>query len=143
LNLQENGNIYSWGRNDQEQLGNKTKTNESKPVLVLNFKFVKGLYCGNDFSFILQNGEIWTCGRNDCGQLGLGDKINRSTFEKVKIDYKVKKFHAFGQHSIMLLGKLDLNNLLENGEVYTFGCNNKGQLGTGDELNLIEPIQQK
>jgi hypothetical protein len=105
LNPQENGNVYSWGKNEEGQLGNKTKINESKPILIINLKG-ESVYCGFDFSFILQNDELWFCGRNDLGQLGLGDEINRSTFEKVKLDCKVKKFHTFGHHSIMLLGKL-------------------------------------
>jgi alpha-tubulin suppressor-like RCC1 family protein len=67
----------------------------------------ESVYCGFDYSFILQNGELWSCGKNDLGQLGLGEKINRSTFEKVKLDHKVKKFHTFGHHSIMLLGKFN------------------------------------
>jgi alpha-tubulin suppressor-like RCC1 family protein len=106
LNLQENGNVYSWGKNEEGQLGNNTETNESKPILIMNLKGVESVYCGFDFSFILQNGELWSCGSNDSGQLGLGDKKNRSTFEKVKIDHKVTKFHTSGHHSIMLLGKL-------------------------------------
>jgi alpha-tubulin suppressor-like RCC1 family protein len=106
LNLKENGNVYSWGKNEQGQLGNNTEINELKPILIMNLKGVESVYCGFDYSFILQNGELWSCGINDSGQLGLGDEINRSTFEKVKLDCKIKKFHTFGHHSIMLLGKL-------------------------------------
>jgi alpha-tubulin suppressor-like RCC1 family protein len=105
LNLQENGNVYSWGKNEQGQLGNNTEINELKPILIMNLKG-ESVYCGYDCSFILQNGELWSCGKNHFGQLGLGDKINRSTFEKVKLDHKVTKFHTSGHHSIMLLGKL-------------------------------------
>jgi alpha-tubulin suppressor-like RCC1 family protein len=49
LNLQENGNVYSWGKNEQGQLGNKTKTNELTPILIMNLKGVDSVFCGFDY----------------------------------------------------------------------------------------------
>jgi hypothetical protein len=99
LNLQENGNIYSWGRNENIK--------QLNPILIMNLIGVESVSCGYDCSFIVQNGEIWSCGINDSGQLGLGHQSKNYAFEKVKFDHKVKKFHSFGYHSIMLLGKFN------------------------------------
>jgi alpha-tubulin suppressor-like RCC1 family protein len=103
-----------------------------KPIFILNLQSVNSVHSGYDTSFIFQNGELWCCGKNDFGHLGLGDKQSRSTFEKLKLDKKVKKFQTSSHHSILLSGKY-FSLKIENGDVYTFGYNDSGQLGIGNE----------
>jgi alpha-tubulin suppressor-like RCC1 family protein len=132
LTVLENGNIYSWGRNDYGQLGNNATNDETKPILIFqNLKGVEKIFCGFEFSIFLQNGILWSCGRNNLGQLGLGDSKIRKEFIKIQLNHKVKKFHTSGHHSIML----------ENGEVFTFGNNENGQLGLVHKNNNSKPTK--
>jgi alpha-tubulin suppressor-like RCC1 family protein len=67
---------------------------------------VERVLCGVQFSMILHNGKILSCGRNDGCQLGLGDNFSRPNFVKIELPDKVKLFHTFGNHSMVLLGRL-------------------------------------
>eukprot|EP01124_Arcella_intermedia_P005043 TRINITY_DN12936_c0_g1_i1.p1 TRINITY_DN12936_c0_g1~~TRINITY_DN12936_c0_g1_i1.p1 ORF type:complete len:447 (-),score=61.37 TRINITY_DN12936_c0_g1_i1:823-2163(-) len=72
-------------------------------------------------------------GRNDCGQLGLGHTA--PLLEPHPIPYLSGPFVsiALGQeHSLVLLG---------NGTLYGWGANQYGQLGTGDELDRLNPVK--
>lgn len=63
------------------------------------------------------------CGRNEKGQLGLGTFNNESTpYYVTRVPDKVVEVASGDHHSIVLTS---------NGEVYTMGCNSRGQLGIG------------
>jgi alpha-tubulin suppressor-like RCC1 family protein len=133
LALEENGNIYSWGRNDDGELGNGNNTTQLKPILI--FKQLQGVtkvYCGFHFSTYLQNGTLYTCGKNNSGKLGLDDTKSRSKFEEIKFITNIAKYHTFGHHSVAVSNK---------GEVYTWGCNDSGQLGLGDQVDSPYPVK--
>ena len=56
---------------------------------------------------------------------------------------KIKQICAGAAHSLILTGKFFLNfkfsNCLENDEIYSFGWNDSGQLGIGNEIDQSTP----
>ena len=75
------GNLYTWGLNDNGQLGDGTTTNSSVPVLIntgaIAGRFIVSVSCGFYYTIALDNmGKLYTWGLNDNGQLGNGTTTN-------------------------------------------------------------------
>lgn len=73
--LASNGVVWTWGRNDNGQLGSASATNESRPVIVDRaggeyLRNVIKVSAGKDYTMVLQaDGTIWTWGDNTGGKL--------------------------------------------------------------------------
>jgi alpha-tubulin suppressor-like RCC1 family protein len=85
--------------------------------------------------FRTEKGEVYACGCGRFGQLGTGDRENRLT--PVKITFPegtdpIKEISAGGAYTMFLT---------EKGEVYACGWGGYGQLGTGDNENLLTPVK--
>ncbi|MBN3310093.1 RCC1 protein, partial [Amia calva] len=66
-------------------------------------------------------GQVLAVGQGDVGQLGLGEEVlERTRAALVRLPAPVVQVEAGGMHTVCLT---------ENGEVYTFGCNDEGGLG--------------
>lgn len=66
-------------------------------------------------------GILLSCGTGDVGQLGLGEDVMEKTRAAPIASIKnAVSISAGGMHSIVLT---------DNGEVYSFGCNDEGALG--------------
>jgi alpha-tubulin suppressor-like RCC1 family protein len=84
LGLKTDGTLWSWGINDNGQLGLGDTTHRSSPCqigslttwAVLNRP---GYALGNSSAAIKSDGTLWVWGRNSSGQLGLGDRTDRSS----------------------------------------------------------------
>ena len=134
----EDGPIaLSVGRNDSGQLGlgNEISLYEAKIIKSLYKKKVCTTSCGLHHSlFLMQDGTVFSCGFNDNGQLGLKDNkprycySHRNTPTKITdIELKFIKGVSCGYYHSMLV--------TDQGEVYAFGRNDKGQLGLVISLN--------
>jgi alpha-tubulin suppressor-like RCC1 family protein len=77
---------------------------------------------------------LFTWGLNNYGQLGLGDRDNRDepqlVVDDVFLGKKLKQLDGGEHHSLALS---------ENGDVYSFGRGNYGQLGHASEENCLIP----
>ena len=82
-----------------------------------------GGHCGAS----TENGNLYTWGMNHYGQLGVGDTINR---------FKPTKVLFFSQSRIANfdLGVIHSALITIDGHLYTWGCNDCGQLGTGNSV---------
>ncbi|CAD5219736.1 unnamed protein product [Bursaphelenchus okinawaensis] len=80
--LTEDGDIYTWGRALDKQLGHGTKTDKATPTKLVEpidvkWKFV---HCGRNMTIaVTTRGEYYTWGRNDRGQLGVKRQENINT----------------------------------------------------------------
>ncbi|WP_249901538.1 S-layer homology domain-containing protein [Paenibacillus sp. PK3_47] len=134
LIVMENGDVYAMGYNSNGQLGTGNTTNSTTAVKVTGLpaparKAVAGLYSS---LVLLNNGTVYGFGSNSNGVLGLGNVTQTSTPTLVPgltnvIDVELS-FYVSSSAAIT-----------SNGDVYTFGLNNYGQLGLGDLVNRSTP----
>ncbi|MDR2017620.1 MAG: hypothetical protein LBQ00_01870, partial [Syntrophobacterales bacterium] len=141
----KDGTVLAWGRNNNGQLGDGTKTNRrtSVPVLVkgdddtlIPLSGVTHLTAGGDHSLALKDGTVLSWGWNSFGQLGDGTKTSRRMPVTVKVKglplSDIKALAGGSYHSLALK---------EDGTVWSWGRNNNGQLGDGTKTNRLTPVQ--
>ena len=129
--LKANGEVWTWGYNGYGQLGTGDVTNKLKPTKTNIFdaqdasQTVYGIdvACGANHTLVLKSdGTVWATGYNGYGQLGDGTTVSHSEFVQVQgIPDKVIAISANNHMSYALT---------ENGDVYGWGYNYYGQLGT-------------
>ena len=132
--LDSNGNVWTWGRNNNYQIGN-TRASQYTPYKVSNLPKVIKISAGNNNTMVItENNELYAWGLNAYGDLGLGTYTNKVLPKKVK-----------GIHDIIDIsgGKSHYIALNRAGEVFVTGSNLYGQLGIGDnEIGKINEFQK-
>ena len=133
LALTSDGDVYGWGRNNYGQTGNQTQ-NDSHPAKVEGVSNVVEIYAGSEHSMALtEDGQLYSWGLNDRWQLGrnnTGDTDHGYIFEPIaaKVNIpdgeKIVSASAAGGHMNFAVS--------ESGDIYSWGENKFGALGTGD-----------
>eukprot|EP01102_Stenamoeba_stenopodia_P009623 TRINITY_DN284_c1_g3_i1.p1 TRINITY_DN284_c1_g3~~TRINITY_DN284_c1_g3_i1.p1 ORF type:complete len:422 (-),score=56.51 TRINITY_DN284_c1_g3_i1:964-2229(-) len=136
-------NIYAWGSNEFGQLGNNSYSESHVPILVafrgVEYK-INQLAAGSDHSLALvltmNESDAWNAGvlgwgRNDVGQLGLGS--NNNTLDE-KTPQLIDYFSSLGNPIPLTIASGYCHSMViaqygADKQLYTFGCNNDGQLG--------------
>lgn len=123
LVLGMDGNVWAWGDNTQGKVGDGTKTHRYEPVKVLDD--VKDISASKgSFSVALKNnGTVWTWGSNAGGALG-----NGSTVAKSIVPVQVPGLENVKQIGAGVFTGYALKN---DGTVWAWGLNTKGELGNG------------
>ncbi len=128
------GNLWSWGRNNNGQLGDNTVTTKSTPVTTLvggaNWKQVSAN--GYFTSAIKTDGTLWTWGRNNNGQLGDNTVTNRST--------PVTTFAGGTNWKQVSCGGYFTAAIKTDGTLWTWGNNLYSQLGDGTGTRRSTPV---
>ncbi|XP_022074626.2 probable E3 ubiquitin-protein ligase HERC4 [Acanthochromis polyacanthus] len=135
--LSVSGGLFSWGRNDCGQLGLGDTTDRSTPTSVqcLNMKKTVHVSCGKDHTAILtKHGSVFTFGSGQFGQLGHNSTRNevRPRLVAELWGAKVTKIACGRNHTLVLT---------DTRKVYSFGCDDQGQLGRGDDPTVPLPVQ--
>ncbi|CAD7697676.1 unnamed protein product [Ostreobium quekettii] len=119
--------VYSWGSNEHGQLGQGDLAPDCvrKPRVVkaLHGKMVMQVVCGKFHTLaVTAQSHVYGWGQNSQGQLGLGDRVERHTPTHVDALWAlpVKQLAAGDWHSMALTN---------SGFLFTWGCNQQGQLG--------------
>lgn len=132
--LADDGTVWTWGYNLNGQLGNGTVEDSSTPVQVTGLSGITAIGVGQYFSAALaSDGSVWSWGNNLYGQLGNGSTDASSI--PVQISGDTLSFTAIavgGSHTVALA---------DDGSVWTWGCNNQGQLGDGTGASSSVPVQ--
>ena len=125
----KDGSLYTWGKNDDGQLGDGTTTRKSTPIQIIGnaAEVSLGVYHS---AVITKDGGLYTWGKNDDGQLGDGTTGNKN--RPVKIMENVVEVSMGGSHSAALT---------KDGSLYTWGYNGSGQLGDGTTTNRRIPVK--
>jgi len=135
LLLDSEGNVYSCGYNKNGELGIGNNEDQNIPVKIQFEKKFTQISCGFRHSLLLDSeGNVYSCGRNEYGQLGIGNdngfgQLGIGNNENQKIPVKIPSKKNFtqissgGYHSLLLDSE---------GNVYSCGRNEYGQLGIGD-----------
>jgi len=142
--LKSDGTLWSFGLDDSYQLGlglTNSALPRTSPAQVLSstgsgyLSDIKGISAGYAHNLALkQDGTLWSWGDNTFGQLGTGNRTYSSLPLKVAGSTEIKGISAGG------LGLMGSHSLAvdSNGNVWSWGANNKGQLGNGaNEDGLI------
>ena len=80
--IDNNNELYVWGKNTNGQLGINSVTNAFEPKLldkILNQKWIDVAGGQNHSLFLTENNEIYSCGNNEYSQLGNKTKSNTNT----------------------------------------------------------------
>ena len=96
------------------------------PVLTMGDRFVAALR---------SDGTVWAWGLNHVGQLGDGTSISRSVPTQVQVESLNGERQYLTNVVGIAAGQYHLVMVTGNGEVYTTGYNDVGQLGLGDTTN--------
>jgi len=130
--LTEEGGLFTWGCNENGQLGQGDRMKKCVPTPVggmLAKRHVHMMACGYDHALALTTArEVFTWGRNSHGQLGHGVGQPDSLFPmelRVMSGLDIKVMAAGDSHSCVLTSL---------GDIYTWGRGDFGQLGHGDGL---------
>ncbi|EGR28884.1 hypothetical protein IMG5_167380, partial [Ichthyophthirius multifiliis] len=119
------GKLYTWGQGVNGQLGHGSNQNEEIPKKVKEFQDIRVLEiaCGDSHTMAIISGNlVYGWGFNQAGQLGFQD------LSRVNLP---KKIMFFNQKEVVQIqcGKKHSIALTVEGQVYSWGSNEYGQLG--------------
>lgn len=133
--LASDGTAYAWGSNSFGMLGDGTKTSSNTPVKVLmpnGVRFAAVSAGWNHVVALSTDGKIYTWGSNAYGQLGTDD------VDAVLSPTPIQ-FHPTEKIVAVEAGNSFSLALTEEGTVYAWGSNTKGELGVPcEELTHTE-----
>ncbi len=143
LAISNDGNLYAWGYNAFGELGIGTTSEDSTPVKVsLPSGAVSwiGIAAGAYHSLAISrdsntNFSLYAWGWNAKGQLGIGNTINQLTPQKITLPDGVTSWTTV---ACGVLHSLAVGN---DGNLYTWGDNEHGQLGIGTTSDNSMPVK--
>lgn len=161
VGLHLDGTVYIWGRNGSGQLGiNTTSQSVLTAVIVLKGDYSGTTYLGDDpankiiavalglyhSTALAEDGMVYAWGENNYGQLGINSTDDKSTPVKVLkgSDYSGTTYlgdNSGNKMTGIALGMQHSGALAADGTVFTWGYNNWGQLGIGNETDQDEPVK--
>ena len=136
----KNDNVLIFGRNENSELGLYNRENKIiTPMLNHDLSYgskIKKICFGLKHTIVLtEDGKIKGAGSNQYGQLGMAEKKDVLVFTDIPVtSRKIIDVATGGNHTVILT---------ENGNVYAFGLNCEGRLGTGSwDREIINPPQK-
>ncbi|XP_069599640.1 probable E3 ubiquitin-protein ligase HERC3 isoform X2 [Ranitomeya imitator] len=138
--LSLSGAVFGWGKNGSGQLGLNDEQVRESPCHVKPLRSQKVVYisCGQEHTAVLtKNGGLFTFGAGDHGQLGHDSIQNEINPRRVLelMGSEVSQIACGRQHTLAFVPS--------SGVLYSFGCGEHGQLGTGCTNNVICPTAVK
>ncbi|MCD6594416.1 T9SS type A sorting domain-containing protein [bacterium] len=143
--IETDSTVWSFGRNDNGQLGINSTTPAKTPVQVMGqygIGFLENVIAideGREFSVALKSdGTVWAWGNNYFGQLGDGTTNDRLTPVQVHGEYDI----GFLTDIVAISASQHHNLALRvDGTLFAWGRNNCGQLGDGTFIDRHYPVQ--
>lgn len=138
LAIKTDGTLWGWGYNDYSAgglLGDDTRVNKSSPIQVGALTTWSQVSCGAfNAAAVKTDGTLWTWGQNTFGQLGDGTEVARSSPVQVGAltNWLTVACSVYGNFVI---------SVKTDGTLWTWGQNNRGQLGDNTTVYKSSPIQ--
>lgn len=133
--IKTDGTLWTWGYNDNGQLGHNNAVHRSTPTQVgSNTNWAKVSVGYYHMLAIKKDGTLWSWGAGFNGSLGLGSHgapIYRSSPVQVGVATNWKEIAA---------GNASSFGIDTSGTMWVWGTNNLGQLGSGDTLTKYDPF---
>ncbi|KAJ3393160.1 putative E3 ubiquitin-protein ligase herc4 [Entophlyctis sp. JEL0112] len=144
LALTVSGKIYAWGSNEYGQLGLDTKGPVHTPTLIKHLSAITDISAGNAHSAALnEEGTCFVWGDGSKGQLAT-TAVRTAAPLKLKAmdgcDFGCVSRVICGNDSTFIIAKRRHKNS-PCIKVYSFGSNEFGELGIGDECSRSSPSQ--
>ncbi len=133
--LKSDGTVWTWGDNEAGELCDGTLINQLTPEKITGLYDLSAIEGGEYQTIALKrNGTVWMCGNNSAGQLGIGAATEESINTPVQV---------IGLTNVVAItsGKYFSTALKGDGTIWTWGVNNKGQLGDETTTNRAAPVQ--
>ncbi|MBF0450216.1 MAG: hypothetical protein HQK75_05900, partial [Candidatus Magnetomorum sp.] len=136
--LKASGQVWSWGRNTEGQLGLADNSDRYTPVMIPGLNMVQQIAAGGNFSMALKrDGTVWAWGENTYGQSGTGDTMPNNTPTQV---VGISGIGFLSQIVAISAGTNHALALKNSGTVYAWGWGMSGRLGNNmDGSNLTSP----
>ncbi|EKX46775.1 hypothetical protein GUITHDRAFT_40435, partial [Guillardia theta CCMP2712] len=135
LGMTDVGSLWSWGLNNDGQLGHgdEERCGRPKGISELVGTKISCFSCGPNFNVAISNGsQVFSWGNNRYGQLGHGDKVEQ-----------IEETLRSGSHGPLVLsvscGGRHVLGLDRKGRIWAWGCNESGCLGIGDNIPRLAP----
>jgi len=134
--VKTDGTLWLWGWGTSGELGNNAVINRSSPVQTVsggtNWKEVIASN-GETMAAIKTDGTLWLWGLNDKGQLADNTGVSRSS--------PVQTVSGGTNWKQVSFGYTHLSAVKTDGTLWSWGLNDKGQLGTNDRISTSSPVQ--
>jgi alpha-tubulin suppressor-like RCC1 family protein len=134
------GQAYCWGNNSNGQLGNGTTARSNVPVAVdttgvLSGKTVTDINPGGSHTCAVASGQVYCWGYNAYGQLGNGTTTSST------IPVAVDTTGVLSGKTVTSVKALSNSTcvLTSDSQVYCWGYNGSGELGSGNTTNANKP----
>lgn len=135
--LTKEGNAISFGCNRFGQCGFKSSNVIISPTIIsLDESIIEEVRCGWNHSILISvnRKEVFSFGRNDYGQLGIGN------FEPVQSPLLIPFFKNVEVEDVEIGSEHNIATT-KDGDIYSWGWAEHGQLGHGDKINLCVPTK--
>ena len=134
--IKTDGTLWTWGRNDNSQLGDNSITKKSSPVQTVaggtNWKLVAGGFYHT--AAIKTDGTLWTWGENTYGTLGDDTGVAKSS--------PVQTVSGGTNWKQVALGKGYSSAIKTDGTLWLWGQNDYGgYLGDNTRVHKSSPVQ--
>ncbi len=132
--LRDDGTVWTWGENNDGQLGLGDFLGRAAPTRVTGLDNVVAIAAGHRHTLALRtDGSVWAWGSNNGGQLGTGSQAIFASPTQVASLSNAIAIAGGGNHSLAIRA---------DGTVWAWGANDRGQLGIGSAGALVAtPVQ--
>lgn len=128
------GALFAFGSNTKGQLGTGDTVDRERPTKIALARVMQ-VQCGRAHTIVLLQhrgrNTVCTSGDNSYGQLGHGDRVDRNRFTPIQI----------ASIDCVVAGCWHTAAVADDGELYTWGRGDCGQLGHGDNRDCPVPTK--
>ena len=137
VSVSNDGIVYSFGSNDEGQLGLGYYTEDFifTPSPISNLPKIKQVTCGGYYTICVDyEGYLWSFGRNEYGQLGIGNRTSHNTPQKIEGISLAQSVSCGSYHTLIITNDSNL---------WSFGNNESGQACLETRNSFDFPQQTK
>jgi len=143
LAIDNNGNLWGWGRNGEEGIA---ATFNSYPLKIKDGTKFTAIAAGHYHSLAIDDsGNLWAWGNNTFGQVGDTNYI-KAWEGRVGTAYPIVQIKTGTRFTAVAAGSYHSLAIDDSGNLWTWGNNSDGQLGDGTfgfKNNKKSPVQIK